>query len=519
MRRGFVPFLTLVLITATGVFNVLPVSAVTYGDPVEAPQIEFPEVVPVWVGGKSFCTGTLITQQVVLTAAHCVYGQAGPFQISVGGSTLNNGRLIDIDATWYHPRYDAAYNQNDIGLLHLKTPANVSRLGILPSQSLKSIGKKFLIVGWGTDQNGSVTGKLHRLNLNDQKLASQKAFRGIYNPKTMIGAGRYFPDEILYGGGCTGDSGGPLYMGASRTIIGLTAFGARGCTVYKPTIFTRVDFYTAAIINGIQLLNSRSATVPIPSGKAVPAGIGPTTTTTVAPLAPLTVKFISNQDLTQNGGLDGYFETNTLSPNKVTKICFIVNGTPIPEYDGGEIFFNWSAGKQSGGPGCYENVTSGNGVSWSVLRIRSYQSSTISAVLYDLNGRSVQSPTLRVAGTNLSYPNRALEVYGISKNDFSSTTEIVVKSSSSSESVRVTKVCLIVTMNGSPYGSISSGRNGWNDVGGGCVATSAGPGAYLTYSSSSMISNPVGIQNWIVEGWVYTDDGSVKATSSLAYSS
>ena len=335
----------------------------------------------------------------------------------------------------------------------------------------------------------------------------------------MIGAGRYFPDEILYGGGCTGDSGGPLYMGASRTIIGLTAFGARGCTVYKPTIFTRVDFYTAAIINGIQLLNSRSATVPIPSGKAVPAGIGPTTTTTVAPLAPLTVKFISNQDLTQNGGLDGYFETNTLSPNKVTKICFIVNGTPIPEYDGGEIFFNWSAGKQSGGPGCYENVTSGNGVSWSVLRIRSYQSSTISAVLYDLNGRSVQSPTLRVAGTNLSYPNRALEVYGISKNDFSSTTEIVVKSSSSSESVRVTKVCLIVTMNGSPYGSISSGRNGWNDVGGGCVATSAGPGAYLTYSSSSMISNPVGIQNWIVEGWVYTDDGSVKATSSLAYSS
>jgi len=246
MKRKFIHLVVLALTVISSVATAIPASAVTYGDPVEAPQIEFPEVVPIWVGGTTLCTGTLLTQQIVLTAAHCIYGQAGPFQISVGGSTLKNGRLIDVDATWYHPRYDATYNQNDIGLLHLKTLANVSRLGILPTGSLKSVGKKFLIVGWGTDQNGSITERLHRLTLNDQSAASKKIFKGIYNPKTMIGAGRYFPDEILYGGGCTGDSGGPLYMGAlgaSKTVIGLTAFGARGCTKYKPTIFTRVEFY------------------------------------------------------------------------------------------------------------------------------------------------------------------------------------------------------------------------------------------------------------------------------------
>ncbi len=285
MKYKFIHLVVLALTVVSSIATAIPASAVTYGDPVEAPQMEFPEVVPVWVGGTSLCTGTLITQQVVLTAAHCVYGQAGPFQISVGGSTLNSGRLIDIDATWYHPRYDAKYKQNDIGLLHLKTPANVSRLGKLPSKSLKSVGKKFLIVGWGADQNGSITGKLNRLTLNNQTAASKKIFKGIYNPKTMIGAGRYFPNEILYGGGCTGDSGGPLYMGAKgagRTVIGLTAFGASGCTVYKPTIFTRVDFYTAAIKSGIQLLNSRAATAPITSGKATPSGVGPTTTPILA---------------------------------------------------------------------------------------------------------------------------------------------------------------------------------------------------------------------------------------------
>ena len=255
------------------------VNAVTYGDPIESPQVEFPEVVPIWVGGKALCTGTLIQQQVVLTAAHCLYGESGPFQISVGAKTLNSGSLVDVDATWYHPRYDASFSQNDIGLLHLKTSANVSRLGVLPPAKLKTLGKKFLIVGWGRDQNGLVTGKLNRLTLNDQTIAARKDFKGFYNQKTMVGAGRYFADEVLYGGGCTGDSGGPLYQGAdgaSRTIIGLTSFGARGCIDYKPTIFTRIDFYVLEINRGIDLLNSRSVTAPIATGKATPAGIGPT---------------------------------------------------------------------------------------------------------------------------------------------------------------------------------------------------------------------------------------------------
>jgi trypsin len=349
MSRKFISLVVIALTVVSGVITAVPASAVTYGDPVEAPQIEFPEVVPVWVGGTSLCTGTLITQQVVLTAAHCVYGQAGPFQISVGGSTLNSGRLIDVDATWYHPRYDSTYNQNDIGLLHLKTPANVSRLGKLPSNSLKSVGKKFLIVGWGTDQNGSITGKLNRLTLNDQTAASKKNFRGIFNPKTMIGAGRYFPDEILYGGGCTGDSGGPLYMGAKgagRTVIGLTAFGASGCTVYKPTIFTRIDFYLAAIKRGISLLNSRATASPIISGKATPVGNGPTTTlaptttttTTTVPKKPFSINMTRIACTTQwtyggNGrqwvmcSLQTTFDTG--DGTNVTKLCLSVDGSPF----------------------------------------------------------------------------------------------------------------------------------------------------------------------------------------------
>jgi len=210
----------------------------------------------------------------------------GPFQVSAGGATLNSGTLIDVNAIWYHPRYDATYSQNDIALLHLKSPAGVTRLGNLPTSVQKNVGNKFLIVGWGRDQNGNLTGKLHRLTLNNEAKATKKFFKSVFNPKTMIGAGRYFPDEVLYGGGCTGDSGGPLFKGpngGNRVILGITSFGARGCTVYQPTVFTSIGYYIKDLNRGINLLNSRAATSPIATGKATPIGVGPTTTTTLAP--------------------------------------------------------------------------------------------------------------------------------------------------------------------------------------------------------------------------------------------
>ena len=384
------------------------VSAVTYGDPVESPQVEFPEVVPIWVGGKTLCTGTLIQQQVVLTAAHCIYGEPGPFQISVGAKTLNSGALIDVDATWYHPRYDASFSQNDIALLHLKTSANVSRLGVLPLAKLKTLGKKFLIVGWGRDQNGLVTGKLNRLTLNDQTIAAKRDFKGFYNPKTMVGAGRYFADEVLYGGGCTGDSGGPLYQGAagsSRTIIGLTSFGARGSVDYKPTIFTRVDFYVPEIIKGIDLLNSRSVSAPIATGKATPSGVGPTTTTTTAPLKPLTLNCTLSSTVRSgfSAGCSanlwtGYQSWNGFGPKNFThlvKVCISIDGSAPSlytesNYGYGVMFEYVNNSAYTAGQGCW---SFSNSNSFNITSIGGYGAGSHSATITitDSVGRTISS--------------------------------------------------------------------------------------------------------------------------------
>lgn len=488
-------------------------AAITYGDSIDAPQIEYPEVVPVWVSG-SLCSGTLIEQQVVMTAAHCVYNRSGPIQVAVGASSLNSGRLIDVNATWYHPRYDSYYLQNDIALLHLTESAGVSRLAALPRSRNQNKPKKFTVAGWGRDQNGLLTGRLSVLTLNDEQAATTRAFRSNFNPRTMIGAGRFFKEEVLYGGGCTGDSGGPLFRGpngTNRTVVGVTSWGAEGCVQFKPTVFTWVNYYLADLASAIPQLKVRATQTPLPSGRATPPGVGPTTTTTTAPLAPLTVRFYSGQINSQ--GIDGHFETNLQKPNRVTKICFVVNGQPFPEYDGGDLYFDYRARTQSGGPGCYENVTATGFVFWTLYRIREYQSSTVYATIFDSLGRSVVTPVLHVQGT--SFRTR-FSLAGITKTEFSTTTEINVKSYSD---ILVQRVCLTVTMNGIPYSAISAGRNGWTDIGSGCVENTRGEDPLDTYTSSSMIQNPPGAQDWLVYVQVYRSDGSSRLVSSYGYRS
>ena len=318
-RRGVLAALALV-----SSLTAAPASAVTYGDFVDSPQIQYPEVVPVWVGG-SLCSGTLIEQQIVLTAAHCVYGRSGPIQIAVGGSTLNSGRLIDVTATWYHPRYDATYLQNDIALLHLRESAGVSRLASLPSPNAKK-PKRFTMAGWGRDQNGLLTGKLSALNLSEYGDAAAKAFKGDYNPRTMIGAGRFFPNEALFGGGCQGDSGGPLYQGRSgstRVVVGVTSWGAEGCVRYKPTIYTWVSYYVPELLVAVNQVKTRAIQSPIPTGRATPAGVGPTTTVVTSTTVRSTTTSVAQARVTpvqSSSTTVAQTTTTSISPIEITSV-------------------------------------------------------------------------------------------------------------------------------------------------------------------------------------------------------
>ncbi|KAK9729044.1 Trypsin [Popillia japonica] len=216
---------------------------------VEVPMHYFPFQAALYIyfndGSNTFCGSSLISQNYVLTAAHCV---TNPYHILVvlGAFDLsrNEPTQLRLYATkyTYHAQWSSNTIKNDIALIRLPTPVKFSvaiRPVTLPTYEDSRYGFEevnVMVVGWGKTSDYSETST--RLRYVESKVVPNEActsyFPSITYAQICVGS-----NTIV--GPCNGDSGGPLVYGAKQ--LGIVSFGSRSCTTGSPSIFTRVSTY------------------------------------------------------------------------------------------------------------------------------------------------------------------------------------------------------------------------------------------------------------------------------------
>lgn len=227
-----------------------PALAVTWGQPdgdghpnVGAMVVDFPET-----GWRHVCSGTLIDDDVFLTAAHCTqFTEVRELQVGVSFDPVFDPETSAIIPGTTHTHPDFSFSgpggmsdPHDIAVIVLDASAATVYPGIYPA-SLPTAGlldqlnvanglrdQRFTVVGYGVQQPEFGEGPPVHPYTGERRVAVSRflALLPSWLQLSQVGA----RDD---GGSCFGDSGGPTFLGAGTQetdiVVSITSWGDAMC--------------------------------------------------------------------------------------------------------------------------------------------------------------------------------------------------------------------------------------------------------------------------------------------------
>ncbi|MFJ9690770.1 serine protease [Kitasatospora sp. NPDC101183] len=196
------------------------------------------------------CSGALIGNAWVVTAAHCLTGTAARARVILGAadeSGSTGARAISTTrGNWIvHPQYDPATLANDIALIHLPYPVTPDSRTSPVTRSTSTAdyaNSRIVVAGWGLLDDSTTSPVLHYVQTTVMPVADCSRYYGLTSSMLCM--------DAHPGGSCQGDSGGPVTIYdvyGKPLLIGIVSFGGGGCANTLPRVATRIGAFDSWI--------------------------------------------------------------------------------------------------------------------------------------------------------------------------------------------------------------------------------------------------------------------------------